>query len=286
MRQPMVSPCARLLFVLLGLLGLSGCGGLVDRFATNLSSAMMDNNDPATVEAGAASYLLLLDALVLQKPDNAAFRQAAASLNSAYAGVFVKDGARAAVMTDKALTYALEALCLEHEDLCDARKLALDEFRHRLAGLDADDVPLIYTTGSVWAGWIQAHSEDWNAVADMPRIEALMQRVVALDEAYQHGAAHLYLGGLATVLPPALGGRPEVGKTHFERAIALSEGHNLMAKVLYAKNYARGIFDRDLHDRLLNEVVAADPQYKGWTLSNVMARKEAEALLKSADEYF
>jgi len=123
-------------------------------------------------------------------------------------------------------------------------------------------------------------------VADMPRVEVLMQRVVELDETYQNGAAHLYLGGLATVLPPALGGRSEVGKTHFERAIALSEGHNLLAKVLYAKNYARGVFDRELHDRLLNEVLAADPSYKGWTLSNVMARREAEALLQSADEYF
>ena len=47
-----------------------------------------------------------------------------------------------------------------------------------------------------------------------------------------------------------------------------------------------GVFDRELHDRLLNEVLAADPSYKGWTLSNVMARREAEALLQSADEYF
>jgi hypothetical protein len=89
----------------------------------------------------------LLDALVLQKPESAAFRQAAASLNGAYAGAFVKDSARAATMTDKALTYAVEALCLEHEALCDARKLPLDEFKQRLAELEADDVPLLYTAG-------------------------------------------------------------------------------------------------------------------------------------------
>ena len=276
----------RVVLATLSLVVMTGCSGVVDRFANNLSSAMMDNTDPATVEAGAASYLLLLDALVLQEPESAAFRQAAASLNSAYAGAFVKDISRAAVMTDKALVYALEALCLEHKALCGVRDLSVDELKRRLGGLQVEDVSLIYTTGAAWAGWIQAHSEDWNAVADMPRIEALMQRVIELDEAYQNGAAHLYLGGLATVLPPALGGRPEVGKTHLERAIALSGGHNLMAKVLYAKNYARGIFDRELHDRLLNEVLAADPVYKGWTLSNVLARREAEGLLKSADEYF
>lgn len=265
---------------------LSGCGGMVDRFATNLSSAMMDSNDPATVEAGAASYLILLDALVRQEDDNVAFRQAAASLNSAYAGAFVKDPARAAVMTEKALTYAMDALCLEHEALCDVRQMPLEDLKVRIDALEREDVPLLYTAGSTWAGWIQAHSEDWNAVADMPRIEVIMRRVVLLDESYQNGAAHLYLGGLATVLPPALGGRPEIGKSHFEKAIALSEGHNLMAKVLYARNYARGVFDRDLHDRLLNEVLAADPRYPGWTLSNMMAKRDAESLLKSADEYF
>jgi len=278
------------LFLTLLSLLLSGCSGLVEqagnRFATNLSAAMLDNDDPAVVEAGTASYLLLLDALVRQEPESPVFRQAAASLNSAYAGAFVKDPARAAGLTDKALAYALEALCLSDKELCEARKLPLEEFRVRLDALEQEDVALIYTTGTAWAGWIQAHSDDWNAVADMPRVEALMQRVITLDETYQGGAAHLYLGGLATVLPPALGGRPEVGKTHFEKAIALSQGHNLMAKVVYAKNYARGIFDRELHDRLLNEVLSADPRYPGWTLSNTLARQEAAALLKSADEFF
>lgn len=290
--MPHPTACSRLLLFLPFLLPLwlSGCSGLVEkagnRFAANLSAAMLDNEDPAIVEAGTASYLLLLDALVRQEPESPAFRQAAASLNSAYAGAFVKDPVRAAGLTDKALAYALEALCLSDKALCEARKLTLEEFKARLEALERGDVALIYTAGTTWAGWIQAHSDDWNAVADMPRVEALMQRVVALDETHQGGAAHLYLGGLATVLPPALGGRPEVGKSHFEKAIALSQGHNLMAKVVYAKNYARGNFDRELHDRLLNEVLVTNPRYPGWTLSNMLARQEAAALLKSADEFF
>lgn len=267
---------------------LGGCGSMATRFAGNLSTAMMDNDDPAIVEAGSASYLLLLDALVRQEPDSPAFRQAAASLNSAYAGAFVKDPARAAALTTKALDYAAEAVCLEHEELCGVRTLPVADLQARLARLEdaEDDVPGLYTLGSAWAGWIQAHSDDFNAVADLPRVEAIMQRVIALDEGYQSGAAHLYLGVIATAIPPALGGRPEQGRAHFEKALALSEGHNLMAKVYYARNYARGVFDRELHDRLLNEVVAADPRWPGWTLSNTLAKQEADALLKSADEYF
>lgn len=274
------------LLVLAVLLG--GCGGLAQRFAGNLSAAMMDNDDPAVVAAGSPSYLLLLDALVRQEPGSASYRQAAATLNSAYAGAFVKDPVRAAALTTKALDYATGGLCLEHKTLCDVRTLPVDELKKRLARIDDadDDVPGLYTLGAAWAGWIQAHGDDFNAVADLPRVEAVMQRVIVLDEHYQSGAAHLYLGVIATSIPPALGGRPEEGRVHFEKAIALSQGHNLMAKVYFAKNYARGVFDRELHDRLLNEVKAADPHWPGWTLSNILAQQEADTLLKSADEYF
>lgn len=289
--HPDAAPARRAsrLVALLGLaVLLGGCGGMATRFAGNLSAAMMDNDDPAVVEAGSASYLLLLDALVRQDPDSAAYRQAAASLNSAYAGAFVKDPARAAALTTKALNYASEGLCLEHEELCEVRTLPVDELKQRLAELDdaEDDVPGLYALGTAWASWIQAHGDDFNAVADLPRVEAVMQRVIDLDEAYQSGAAHLYLGVIATAIPPALGGRPEQGRAHFEKAIALSQGHNLMAKVYFAKNYARGVFDRELHDKLLNEVKAADPHWPGWTLSNTLAQQEADTLLKSADEYF
>lgn len=280
----------RLLTLFLLALLLGGCGGLFEetgrRFAANLSSAVADNDDPEIVKAGSASYLLLLDALVRQEPDSPAFRQAAAALNSAYAGAFVKDPARAAALSDKARNYALEAMCLEHDTLCKLPEMTVPDLTVQLAELDRDDVALIYTTGAAWAGWIQAHSDDFNAVADLPRVEALMQRVVALDESWQGGAAHLYLGVIATAIPPALGGRPETGKAHFEKALALSEGHNLMAKVYYAKNYARGVYDRELHDRLLQEVQEQDAHWPGWTLSNLLAKQEAADLLKSADEFF
>lgn len=113
-----------------------------------------------------------------------------------------------------------------------------------------------------------------------------MQRVIELDEPYREGAAHLYLATLSTFLPPSVGGRPEQGKAHFEKAVLLSQGKNLMAKVLYAKLYARMIFDRTLHDQLLNEVMTTDPHIPGYTLVNTWAQKQARELIISADDYF
>jgi hypothetical protein len=147
-------------------------------------------------------------------------------------------------------------------------------------------VPVLYGTGAAWASWIKANSDDWSAIADKARVDAMMQRVVALDETYEGGAAFLYLGILATLLPEASGGNPELGKTYFERVIELSDGRNLMAKVLLASSYARLVFNQELHDRLCHEVLEADPVAPGLTLTNTMAQEEARALLSSSEDYF
>ena len=76
------------------------------------------------------------------------------------------------------------------------------------------------------------------------------------------------------------------GLAHFERAMSLSGGYNLSIMVDFAKYYARTLYDRDLHDQLLNEVLAADPVYTGYTLFNTLAQDEAKDLLASADDYF
>ena len=87
------------------------------------------------------------------------------------------------------------------------------------------------------------------------------------------------MGRLKTIRPPALGGEPEIGRSHFERAIELSGGNNLAAKVEFARSYARLIYDRELHDRLLHEVLRGDVRAEGYTLLNVMAQNEARELL-------
>lgn len=39
-----------------------------------------------------------------------------------------------------------------------------------------------------------------------------MQRIVEVNEGYMRGSAHLYLGTLAILLPPAIGGKPKVAR--------------------------------------------------------------------------
>jgi len=91
---------------------------------------------------------------------------------------------------------------------------------------------------------------------------------------------------IKTLRPAALGGQPEIARVHFESAIEISDGHNLMYSVLMAKHYARNVFDRELHDRLLNAVIEAPAEYPGYTLVNTLAAIEAQKLLAESDEFF
>ena len=280
----------RILIALVWVVSMAGCANIMtsatNRMADNLSSAILNQDDPQTVKDGAPAYLLLIDSFIEGEPDNVHMLLAGANLYGAYANVFVDDSDRARRLTTKARDYARRAACSARDALCAVLDAPFDEFAAALDDTNRLDVPVLHGLATSWASWIQIHSDDWNAVADLPKIHALLERVVALDEQHDGGSAHLYLGVLNTQLPPALGGKPEVGRAHFERAIALSDGRNLMAKVLFAEHYARMVFDQALHDRLLQDVLAADPNVPRYTLTNTLAQRDARALLAESPDYF
>jgi len=96
----------------------------------------------------------------------------------------------------------------------------------------------------------------------------------------------MVLGVLNSVRPEAVGGKPELGRSYFEKAVQISGGKNLYAKTLEAEFYARLVFNQELHDKLLNEVLAADPKAPGLTLINTLAQERAKKLLASGKDYF
>jgi hypothetical protein len=230
--------------------------------------------------------MLMIDGLIEGNPNNPSLLGSAASLYTAYTFGFVKDEERSKRLTDKALEYGLRGLCARNPETCGFRKVKFQDFKEILNRSKNKDVPELYALGSAWAGWIQMHQDGWDAVAEIPRVEEIMLRIIELDESYQGGGAHVYIGIFSTLLSPALGGDPEKARNHFDRALELSEGKNLMVKVSYAQYYARMIFDRQLHDQLLKEVLQAEPQAQGYTLLNVLAKQQAQELLSGADDYF
>jgi hypothetical protein len=279
-----------LLLCMAALTLLAGCAGVVNkasqRFADNLGGAVLNQDDPDTVREGLPAYLLLLDALIEGDPDNAGTLLAASRLYAAYAGGFVAEPERAKRLAGRAFGYARHAACVRSAALCGVLDQPFDALSGEVAKLGAKDIDLLYGLASAWAGRIQQDSGDWNAIADLPKVQLLVERVLALDPNYATGEPYMVLGVLHSLRPAQLGGKPELGKAAFETAIAMSQGRNLMAKTLYAQYYARLVFDQELHDRLLGEVIAAAPEAPRMTLMNVLAQQRAKALLASGKDYF
>ncbi len=93
----------RPLYLGLLLFGFAGCTSMATRWLSeSLSQAIVNHDDPATVQAGAPAYLLLLDGFIDESPDDADLLIAGARLNGVYATVFVEDPERARHLSGKA----------------------------------------------------------------------------------------------------------------------------------------------------------------------------------------
>ena len=266
---------------------LTGCVSYVGSLAADtLSSAILNQDDPVIIQAGLPAYLLIVDGFIVENPDNAGILSAGAQLFALYGSRFPTSDEHAADMTWKARRYGQRAVCLVHKPACQWQGMAYEQFVLELENIDENQVEYLYSYAVSWLSNLEATSSDWIAVAELPWVQAAMERVVALDEAHDNGGIHVYLGILYALRPPALGGQPELAQKHFERSIVLTEGSDLSAKVEYARRYARMIFNKELHDRLLTEVLESPVDVPGRTLFNVLAQRDAEELLESSEEYF
>jgi hypothetical protein len=237
---------------------------------------------------GVPSYLLLLDSLLVSDPDNARLLLHGTQAYTAYASLMPECGRpeRAVVLGERARAYGLRLLGT-HQGLAGAAEMPFAGFSEVLQTVGSGEVEKLFWGGYGWATWIGFSKGAPAAVVDLPKVEELMLRVLALDEGFYHGGAHLFLGVYYGSRPVMLGGRPEVSRSHFEKALALGERRFLPTMVAYAEHYARQTFDRELYVRLLEEALAFDlAQAPDLTLPNVLAKRRAQKLLAQVDEFF
>ncbi|MEL6950288.1 MAG: TRAP transporter TatT component family protein [Pseudomonadota bacterium] len=269
----------------------AGCGsfisGAASDFADNLGQAVFNQPDPGIVRDGAPSYLLLLDSLLESDPDNPQVLAAASGLYAAYGVVFADDPERARVLTRRARNYGERAICLEYKRACDWPTSDFETFEASLEKLDDDHAYAASAYAVASLAYIRANSDDWGALARLPFVESLILAVLPyIEDDAELGTFYNYLGILNSLRPPALGGEPERAKDYFERAIDLTRGRDLSVKVEYARGYARLLYEQELHDRLLEEVLAAETEAPGLTLTNTLAKRDARELLESGKDYF
>jgi len=243
-------------------------------------------SDLILVRQGIPSYLMLIDGILQSNPENRDLLLAGAQAYAAYASVLDEDEQdRAAALSDRAKQYALKALDLT-PPFKDALGKPLEVFQERLGKMDKKQVPTLFWVGNIWAGWI-ASNEGAAAMADLPWVEALMERVLELDPSFYYGGPHLFKAILLSARPEQFGGNLKKAQEHFQKALDYGQGKFLMTEVYYAEYYARQTLNRDLFVSTLKQVLETPAQVDpDLTLSNTLAQRKAKKLLARVDEFF
>lgn len=116
-------------------------------------------------------------------------------------------------------------------------------------------------------------------------IKATMEWALENDPNFFYGAPYRYFGVYHTKVPIG-GGDPPKSKEAFEKSLAIAPNY-LATKVLMAESYAVLVGDREMFDKLLGEVVAADANaVPEIAPENLLEQQKAKGLLAKGDDLF
>ncbi|OGR89122.1 MAG: hypothetical protein A3A86_05705 [Elusimicrobia bacterium RIFCSPLOWO2_01_FULL_60_11] len=258
--------------LLLASITLSGCSikltalrATADILDTGVT-ALYEETDAAYARESMAGHLKLMEALLKNDPKNKKILLNLARGFGGYAFLFIEDEdpARARYFYRKGWDYG-----------------------RRLLSAGADDAPALFWTAYCWGGWASLSLDDPEAVADLPKVEALVKKAEELRPGYFYGGPDLLLGATYASRPKMFGGDLKRSEGYFENAVKNSSGKFLMARFLYAKYQAVPAQDREKFRSLLESVISApDGLLPEQGLSNKIAKEKAKKLLKKIDELF
>lgn len=275
----------------------TGCA----RFAVNRigdamagsGSTFASDNDPELIRDAAPFALKLEESLLAESPRHRGLLLATASGFTQYGYAFVqqeadeletRDVAGAKTMRDRARKlyvrardYGLRGLRVNELGFEKAVRLATKR-----------DVPLLFWTAASWGALISISKNDPDVVADLPKVEALIDRALVLDEKFERGAIHSFLINYEMARPglsPAE--REKRAKQHFDRAMELGAGKVASPLVSYAEAVCLQRQQRAEFERLLKEALAIDvDQMPDCRLANLVTQRRARWLLSKIDDLF
>jgi hypothetical protein len=250
--------------------------------------ATLDEPDYQLARDAMPAQLKLVETLIVSEPANRDLRRLAAEGFAGGAFLFLEDSdpARAKALYLRGRDHALAALALKPRFAGLADK-TLDDFQTALRYATIDDVPDLFWAGAGWGGYVNLSKDDASALAELPKVVALMRRVQDLDPGFHFAGADMFFGVYYAARPRILGGDPAKAKAAFDRVHKITKGKYLMTHVLNARWYAVAVQDRELFKQLLTKVLDAPAgQLPESRLTDEAAKLKAGRLLEKIDDYF
>ena len=287
-------------------LGLGGCSAR--KYAINqLGNALADSgttfagdDDPELVRGAVPFSLKLIEGLLAETPNHRGLLLAAASGFTQYSFAFVAEDAdeledkdlaaanalraRARKLYTRARNYGLRGLAAAHPGF----EMALRANpKSAVAQLTKAEVALAYWTAASWGSLIGISKDNPEILADQLIVEALLDRLLTLNEAFGGGAIHQVLIQYELARQGGAGDAVERARKHFDRAVVLAGGKQAgpfvaWAETVSVKNQNAAEFKK-LLDQALAVNVDAQPEHR---LENLILQRRARWLLSRVDDLF
>lgn len=282
-------------FILLSSMLLFTASCSMDKMLVRASTPLIDGGvealnhetDLKLAEDSIPTNLNMLQGMIKIDPENAKLHTYAAQAYYGLSYGFNEDNRpqRASNFYIRGRHHGLTALkIISGKDLLD---IPITEFEEQVNKFDEDDISTLFWTASNWAKWIDMHRDEPEAIAQLARATALMQRVIELDDTFYYGGAHMYFGVYYGSRSPLLGGNFEKSREHFNRAREITDGKLLIPDLLQAQYLARQQQDQeDFRQRLTAIINAPDDLMPSLGLQNQIAKRKAAILLKKENEWF
>jgi predicted anti-sigma-YlaC factor YlaD len=303
-----LSAASKLLGLAVLSLTVAGSGCSVKRVAVNKvgdalaggGATFASDDDPELIKAAVPFSLKLMESLLAENPRHEGLLLAASRGFTEYAYAFVqedadetedKDLAAAEEMRGRtrrlylrARNYGLRGLEVKHKGF---EKALRANAKAAVTAAAVKDVPLLYWTALSWAGAISLSKDNPDLIAEMPVVAAMMDRALALNEAFDYGAIHAYFISYEMSRPDGTGDPAARSRQHLERALALSGGQQAGPMVSFAEAVCVQKQDLREFESLLHQALAINPDLKPeWRLANLIMQRRAKWLLSRTDQLF
>lgn len=280
----------------------SGCS--IKRLVINSSALFMDDvvdeflaeSDLEFAKQAGPANLKLLDGLIKgSNYENDGLLIKGCKLYGMYAMAFFEDeGAdkkeikanmqRASNFYKRARDYGMRAM-LKNNDFKNAAEGSLDDFVKVMSAFGKEDIDMLFWTAFAWGSYVNLNRNSASDIADLPKVIAMINRVIELDTSYMYGIPHLFL--IVTYSMPAMfGGDLEKAKAEYQKIKIISGDKFVIADYYMAKFYAAQAQDKDMFEKLLQKVQDADNGLIQERMFTQVAKRKAELLLLRKDDIF
>ncbi len=264
------------------------------------------DEDLDLIEAAMPANIKLLESFLTESPDDPRIRTLLARLYGSYAFAFAERDLEADALLpgrtparvraesleeqvrryyQKGAEYALQVIEDRHPG-CREQLDAVSDVETCFSRIGREDLPALFWFGFDLGGYVNNSRGSIRALSRAHLAEKAMQRVIALDPAFYHGGAHLFLMIYYAARPPMAGGNPETATSHY-RALKEMFGDDFSLPDLFRARYL--LYqdqDREAFHRVLTAIRERPVDPGPHRLLNKVAADRAALYLMAEDRLF